>query len=193
MFSKKDFCFPVQRAKRELQENMTVAQTWSEFNDMLDKNKVCIEIVPSSEVKQKMKVSSVSKSEQVLKTIDSSEVWKKRCEMFSSVEAIATLQELCYGRLYQDSQDAFFRGFSGLGISGYVNLVSRRTYNSEDGILSVVSTRRLSTPNNISAKCRFHFRSSRRLSVVKGIAKEKSKRTVRGIILNFRCDTTDMA
>lgn len=74
MFSKKDFCFPVQRAKRELQENMTVAETWSEFNDMLDKNKVCIEIVPSSEVKQKMKVSSVSKSEQVLKTIDSSEV-----------------------------------------------------------------------------------------------------------------------
>ena len=37
------FCFPFHRAKKDLDENMTVAQTWSEFNAMLDKNKVCAE------------------------------------------------------------------------------------------------------------------------------------------------------
>ena len=45
------------RAKKELHGNLAVAQTWSEFNALLDKNKVCAKDFlksESSEVKTKI-------------------------------------------------------------------------------------------------------------------------------------------
>ena len=36
-------CLSFHRAKKAQDENLSVVQTWSEFNAMLDKNKVCAE------------------------------------------------------------------------------------------------------------------------------------------------------